>query len=225
MPAVQIFLPIMFLIGWMTLPQPEIGNGHLAAAPSETARIRRVIDGDTIVTSQNIRIRYIGIDTPETHHPRRPVECLGKEATETNRKLVEGKIVILEKDFRETDRYGRQLRYVYLRNPEGRPSIFVNEELVARGLARARFYPPNIREKRRIQEAERNARNMKRGLWKLPPSRPQGKYRAMVLADPLLKTFFRPGTQTYENLRCRPLHLVYLSEKEAKKAGFHEGVP
>jgi hypothetical protein len=101
----------------------------------------------------------------------------------------------------------------------------VNEELIVRGLARARFYPPNLREKPRLQAAERKARNMKKGIWKLPPSRPRGKHRVMVLVDPILKVFFRPGTQSYENLRCRPFHLAYPSGEDAQKAGYREGVP
>ncbi len=223
--AIQIAFLIIFLCGWTISPNPAKGAARKIAIRFETARVHRVIDGDTIVISQNIRVRYIGIDTPETHHPRRPVECLGKEATEANRELVEGKFVILERDSRDLDRYGRWLRYVFLKNSHGQPSTFVNEELAARGLARARFFPPNLREKPRIQAAERKARNMKIGIWKLPPSRPRGKRRVMVLADPILKVFFRPGTQPYENLRCRPFHLVYPSEKDAQRAGYREGVP
>lgn len=219
---IQTAFFIVFLIGGTPFPYTAVGA---PAFQLERARVRRVIDGDTIVTDEGVRIRYIGIDSPETHHPRRPVECLGKKATEVNRKLVDGKEIFLVKDRKYTDRYGRQLRYVFLKNSEGRPSLFVNKELVVRGLARARFYPPNVREKHSILEAERHARTFKLGIWRLPPSRPRGRSRLIVLADPFLKVFFRPETQRYENLRCQPYHLVFTSDAEAKKAGFREGVP
>ena len=79
------------------------------------ATVVRVIDGDTIeveIDGTSYRVRYIGIDTPETVHPQKPVECFGKEASEKNRELVEGKRVRLEKDVSDTDKYGRLLRYV-----------------------------------------------------------------------------------------------------------------
>ena len=76
-----------------------------------------VVDGDTIdVTVDGVerRVRYIGIDTPETVHPTRGVELYGKDASACNAQLVEGKTVQLEKDVSETDRYGRLMRYVWL---------------------------------------------------------------------------------------------------------------
>ena len=80
----------------------------------------RVVDGDTIEIEGGQKVRYIGIDTPETVDPSRPVGCYGKEASDKNKELVEGKIVRLEKDISETDRYGRLLRYIYVGD------IFVN---------------------------------------------------------------------------------------------------
>ncbi len=88
----------------------------------EIVRIHRVVDGDTVEAWPGIKIRYIGVDTPETRHTRRPVECYGKEAAVANRRLVEGKKVLLVPDTSAIDPYGRILRYVYLLdNKEGRP--------------------------------------------------------------------------------------------------------
>jgi len=94
------------------------------------AQVTRVVDGDTIEVSIGgtlYRVRYIGIDTPETVAPDRPVGCYGPEASAANKALVEGKTVTLEKDVSDVDQYGRLLRYVYV------GSTFVNAELVRQG--------------------------------------------------------------------------------------------
>jgi len=76
-----------------------------------------VIDGDTIqvccIFGDREKVRYIGINTPETKHPTKGVEHFGKEASEANRKLVDGKTVRLEFDVQQVDRYKRLLAYVY----------------------------------------------------------------------------------------------------------------
>ena len=81
------------------------------------AYVVNVVDRDTIdvtVYGVEYRVRYIGIDTPETVHPTRGVELYGKDASACNAQLVEGKTVQLEKDVSETDPYGRLMRYVWL---------------------------------------------------------------------------------------------------------------
>ena len=117
------------------------------------------IDGDTIELESGEKVRYIGIDTPETKHPNIGVECFGKEAAEKNRQLVEGKQVRLEKDVSEVDRYGRLLRYVYVEDQ------MVNEVLVRGGYANASSYPPDIKHQERLQKAEQEARTQNLGLW------------------------------------------------------------
>lgn len=121
--------------------------------------VTKVIDGDTIEVNDDLTVRYIGIDTPETVAPRQDVECFGKEASEKNRELLLNKKVVMEKDVSETDRYGRLLRYVYVEN------IMVNELLVRDGYAQARSYPPDIKYQERLRQAEREARERKSGLW------------------------------------------------------------
>src|SRR3989338_7374568 len=81
---------------------------------TSSARVKFVVDGDTIELENGQRVRYIGIDTPELHHPLKPVQCFGKEAKDENEKLVLGKEIILKKDVSETDRYGRLLRYIFV---------------------------------------------------------------------------------------------------------------
>lgn len=130
----------------------------------EEVWVKRVVDGDTIELSDGRKLRYIGIDTPETLDPRRPVGCFGKEASLENKKLVEGKKIILEKDISQTDKFGRLLRYVYLPQENG-SLIFINDYLVRNGFAKASTYPPDIKFSETFKEAEREARDNKLGLW------------------------------------------------------------
>ncbi|MFY9303392.1 MAG: thermonuclease family protein [Atribacterales bacterium] len=121
--------------------------------------VARIIDGDTIELSNGEKVRYIGIDTPELHHPQKEVEYYAREAYEANRRLVEGKRVRLELDVEERDRYGRILAYVYV------DDLMVNEWLVANGYAHVATFPPNVKYAERFLQLEREARQAKIGLW------------------------------------------------------------
>ena len=125
----------------------------------EKAKVAKVIDGDTIKLESGQVVRYIGIDTPETVHPSKPIQCYGKEASNKNKELVEGKEIEMEKDVSETDKYGRLLRYIWIGD------IFVNEYLVREGFAHSSTYPPDVKYQNRFREAEREAREESRGLW------------------------------------------------------------
>lgn len=133
-----------------------------ASEPSfpQKAFVTRVIDGDTIVIEGGYRIRYIGIDTPETKHPEKPVEYFGKEASEFNKNLVMGKEIILEYDVQKFDRYGRLLAYVYVNG------VFVNAKLAEKGYARVLTVPPNIKHKGLFLDMQKRARAGEEGLWK-----------------------------------------------------------
>lgn len=138
---------------------PIFGWGE---ADANVARVVRVVDGDTIkvtVGGKEVTVRYIGINTPETVDPRRPVQPFGKEASERNKNLVEGKLVRLEKDVSETDRFGRLLRYVYVNDD------MVNATLVREGFAHAVSFPPDVKYQDMFRQLEREAREAKRGLW------------------------------------------------------------
>ena len=124
-----------------------------------TYLVTRVIDGDTIELANGEKVRYIGVDTPELHHPQKEVEYYAQEAYEANRRLVEGKRVRLELDVEERDRYGRILAYVYV------DDLMVNEWLVANGYARVATFPPNVKYAERFLQLEREARQAKVGLW------------------------------------------------------------
>lgn len=145
-------------------PPPVATTG--AQLNDQTYLVTRVVDGDTVEVSLNgqiWKVRYIGIDTPETVDPRRPVGCFGKEASAENKRLVEGKQVWLQKDVSETDKYSRLLRYVYLKT-EGKV-LFVNDYLVRAGFAKVSTYPPDVKFSTQFIQAEREAREGGRGLW------------------------------------------------------------
>jgi micrococcal nuclease len=125
----------------------------------ETFLVTRVIDGDTIELENGEKVRYIGIDAPETVHPSKPVECFGREASAKNKELVENKRVRLEKDITDRDKYGRLLRYVYVGD------LFVNLELVKLGYATSYTYPPDVKYQDLFIAAQKEARETQRGLW------------------------------------------------------------
>lgn len=124
--------------------------------------VTRVIDGDTILIDGGQKVRYIGVNSPESVDPRRPVECFGKEAAAYNKKLVEGKKVFLKKDVSETDKYGRLLRYVNLTD-----GTFVNLKLVEDGYANVMTIPPDVKYSGMFVAAEKAARAAGKGLWSL----------------------------------------------------------
>ena len=142
---------------------------------SETGRVVRVVDGDTIrveitgrtegpgagaaVPGREYPVRLIGIDTPESVKPGSPVECFGKEASAAASALLDGRDVRLVKDVENTDRYDRLLRYVYIEDE------MANARLVVNGYAHAYTYPPNVRHADLFVQLERDARDNDRGLW------------------------------------------------------------
>lgn len=133
-------------------------------AEGDTARVVRVVDGDTILValpSGEERVRYIGIDTPESVKPGSPVECFAKRASAFNERLVAGERVRLVRDVEQRDRYGRLLAYVY----RVRDGLFVNAELVRRGYATAVTFPPNVAHERDFRRLAERARLSGRGLW------------------------------------------------------------
>ena len=132
---------------------------------SATVQVVRVIDGDTIqvccVFGDREKVRYIGVDTPETHHPMIGVESYGKEASEANRVLVDGKTIRLEFDVQQLDKYDRTLAYVYLED-----GTFVNASLVEHGYAMVMTVPPNVKHQELFLKLQREAREAGRGLWR-----------------------------------------------------------
>lgn len=128
-------------------------------------QVKRVVDGDTFVyvnaTGEDKTVRLLGVDTPETKDPRKPVQCFGKEASDETKSLIDGKIVKIASDPKadNLDRYQRELRYVYL--PDGR---MLNRILVTEGFAHATpEYPFSFKEE--FVNLEKEANIAGKGLW------------------------------------------------------------
>jgi micrococcal nuclease len=140
---------------------------HRAGPPPAEATVSRVVDGDTVWVrdgSRSLDVRLLGIDTPETVDPHRPVGCFGPEASAYTKHLLTGRRVRLIYDRQLHDKYGRWLAYIYLERP-GRPDLFVNARLVSAGYARTLSIPPNTAHATELSALERDAALAGRGLW------------------------------------------------------------
>lgn len=133
--------------------------------PSTAATVAEVIDGDTIVIDfggQRETVRLLGIDTPETVDPNRPVQCFGQEASDRLRSLLPaGTPVRVERDVEARDRFGRLLVYVF----RASDNVFVNAVLVHEGFADVAIYGPNEAYRGELESAHTTARTQESGLW------------------------------------------------------------
>lgn len=138
-----------------------LGQARRTASP--TVRVVRAVDGDTIEvqTTAGARetVRLLGVDTPETHHPRKPVQCYGPEAATYTQRRLAGREVRLESDVETRDVYGRRLAYVIVDGQR------FDDELLRRGYARLLVIPPNGAHARVMLHEELDARLARRGLW------------------------------------------------------------
>ena len=126
-------------------------------------RVARVIDGDTfeiINKGKSEKVRLIGVDTPETVKPNSGVQPFGPEASSFTKKMIEGKLVRLEFDVQERDKYGRLLAYVYLED-----GTLLNSRLLEEGLATIMTVPPNVRMADTFLGIQKKARKQKKGIW------------------------------------------------------------
>ena len=144
--------------------QPVPGVEMPASAQGPFA-VSRVVDGDTVrvfIDGQDTSVRLIGIDTPETVAPNRPVECAGPEASVYAEQLMDGQQVYLELDPTQGtfDKYDRVLAYVWLDD-----SVMVNLAMLQAGLAEEYTYNDPYRYQELFREAEEQARDDLRGLW------------------------------------------------------------
>ncbi|MDQ5952619.1 MAG: micrococcal nuclease [Patescibacteria group bacterium] len=132
---------------------------------ADVAIVQRVIDGDTVDVlwqGEEMRLRLIGMDTPETVDPRKPVQCFGKEASQHAHNLLDGQSVELEFDASqgEVDKYGRILAYILL--PSGKNFA---EVMLRDGYAYEYTYDKSYKYQNIFKNAEQDARDSERGLW------------------------------------------------------------
>ena len=127
----------------------------------QKAKVTRVVDGDTIIINNNERVRLILVNSPESVHPDESKNTkFGEKASNFTKKILENKIIYLEKDVSNRDKYDRLLRYVYLED-----GTLFNELLVKEGYAKITTYPPDIKYKDIILKAQKYARENNKGLW------------------------------------------------------------
>ena len=139
-----------------------LGLWHVAPNGRTPATVVEVIDGDTIsvrVGDQLRTVRLLGIDTPETKHPTKGVECFGPEASAFTAAELLGATVELEYDVQRRDQYGRDLAWIH-RNGER-----FNDRLVREGYARVLLIAPNGAHGRALVLEQLDARRAGRGLW------------------------------------------------------------
>jgi micrococcal nuclease len=166
LPWIALLLAAGLVLGGVPLPGwlGGSGGGDLRAGGSASALVERVVDGDTLVVAvggREERVRYIGLDTPETVKPDAPVECWGRAASALNERLVAGERVTLRFDRELRDRYDRLLAYVY----RDADDLFVNARLVRDGAARTLPIPPNTAHAAQLARLQSDARAARRGLW------------------------------------------------------------
>lgn len=153
----------LLLAGMLNAKQPHIQNQN---SNSDEFLVVKVIDGDTVevnISGKVQKVRLLGIDTPELHDPRKPVQCFGREAYEKSQELLGGQKVRLESDLSQgdLDKYGRLLRYVFL--PDGQ---MVNFMLVEGGFAHEYTYQSNPHKyQANFRHAQEQAKDAGKGFW------------------------------------------------------------
>lgn len=131
------------------------------------ARVTKVIDGDTIQVSmggKTYTVEYIGIDAPEPATATQPAAWMATEATAANVALVGGRTVGLEKDVSDKNSAGALVRYVWV------GEVFINAELLRKGMAQVRLYKPDTKYDRDFYKYQDEAQKYNRGIWSNPPT-------------------------------------------------------
>lgn len=156
---IKYILTTLLMAIFLILNKPHISE------VSVMGRVKDVVDGDTLkveLGSQTETIRVIGIDTPETVHPTKPVECFGREASDKAKNILNGTTVTVVKDSSqgERDKYGRLLAYVILEDGKD-----FGEEMIRSGHAYEYTYDEAYKNQAIYKEAETAASNNGVGLW------------------------------------------------------------
>ncbi len=150
---------VLFLFLLSIIFYPFAKNTDKILTDQEFVEVKRVIDGDTFVDSFGRRVRLIGIDAPEMNYRRGKPECMALESKLFLQEKILHKEVVLKKDKKDKDKYGRVLRYAYI------DGEFINKSLVEKGLAISKSYPPNVSFQNDLEQAEVRARKERIGIY------------------------------------------------------------
>jgi len=203
-------------VGWDKVTKTATINDK-----TETAKVTRVVDGDTLVVNYKgaeEKVRLIGVDTPESVHPdvSRNVEE-GITASNFTKDKLEGKEVVLEFDVQERDQYGRLLAYVYI------DGIMFNKTLLEEGYAQVATYPPNVKYVEEFTEIQRTARENNKGLWNdeafnnevVPEVKSSGNYIGSLNSD----KYHKPTCRHANNIKSHN-EIWFDTKDEATAAGY-----
>lgn len=227
-----ILVIIVFLVGLLAgskvlAPKFFINNDN------QEYLVLDVIDGDTIKIAGDMRVRLLSIDSPEKG------ECYYQEAKSALDELIANKVVRLEKDITDKDRYGRWLRYVIL-PVENQDNILVNDYLVRHGDAIKFNSPPNNRYQSLLTAAQEQAKRNNLGLWGMcdqssdenstlrevnsEPTDPKCNIKGNISEKGYGKTYLIPGCDNYNSVKIdsRKGEAYFCSEAEAQAAGFRK---
>ena len=198
----------------VTIPTENI----IAINGSASGTVVNVVDGDTADITVNgikYRVRFIGIDTPETVKPNTPVQFMGKEASDYTKSRLFNQNVTLEFDAQLYDPYNRLLAYVYV------GGSFFNQELVQNGYASVATFPPNVKYEQLFIAAQKYAMDNNLGLYS--QSQPASA-TAAVASEP--KYISTSSKKIFHKLDCewaqeinKTYAVYYSSREEAIAAG------
>ena len=180
-------------------------------------KISKVIDGDTFVLETGKKVRLIGVDTPETVHPSKPVEYFGKEASAFTKKMLTGKKVRLEFDQQKVGKYGRILAYVFLED-----STFFNAELIKQGYAHAYTkYPFRQDYMDLFKSLEKEAREQSKGLWAKQDSviAPPDSLKGKLVGSKSSNKFHKAECKWAKKIKPNNL-VIFASANEAKEKNY-----
>lgn len=230
-------------------PETEVASAQTENTFPE-AMVKEVIDGDTIVVSignEDRKVRLIGVDTPETKHPDKPVQFLGPEASDFTTKSLSNKTVYLERDVSETDKYGRLLFYVWLTRPKTNDptkeevvSNMFNAKLLLSGFAKPVTYPPDVKYQSIFSEISRNAQEQSLGIWSAQadpvvpaPPKPEDRPKTSIADLPEIPITTEEAyvgnsnTMKFHHKNCKsakkisPEHRVpFATSQDARNAGY-----
>ncbi len=231
------FSIIAFLIAGGSLGGYKVVQDTRATAFENSIHyVERVIDGDTIEIENDVRIRLLGIDSPER------TKCFYKESKEALEELIETKDIRIEKDISGTDRYDRYLRYAYIVAEDPKDDdAFINEWLVREGYATTFAVAPDNRYRDLLSSAQEEARKKERGLWSSECEykseyesasslrevgsealNEQCTIKGNISEKGYGKLYFVEGCPNYTRIKIDPRkgEQWFCSESEAEEAGF-----
>ncbi len=146
-------------------PTTKQATSSTTIASTTLYAVVKVVDGDTLhidIDGKNETVRLIGMNTPETVDPRRPVECFGKQASDKAKELLTGRRVRIETDSSQDvrDKYGRLLGYIY--RDDG---LFFNKFMISEGYAYEYTYRLPYKYQTEFKAAQKSAEAGEKGLW------------------------------------------------------------